>query len=288
MSKNFTGTGVALITPFNVKKEVDYKSLKRIIEHLISNKVEYIVVLGTTGETATINKEEKAEIFRFVKENTRTRVQLVAGIGGNNTAEVIDTLKTTDFSGYDAVLSVSPYYNKPSQTGIFYHYKEVAANSPLPIILYNVPGRTGANMTAETTLRIFHEVKNVIGIKEASGNMEQCMTIIKNKPKDMLVISGDDTLTLPFLAIGMDGVISVAAHANPKEFGDMVRLALAGDFKKAAKIHYELFDMMQAIYLEGNPNGIKALMHIKGFCENEMRLPVYPVSEGVYNKLKYL
>lgn len=282
----FIGTGVAIVTPFTAAKEIDYTSLKKIIEHLITNKVEYLVFLGTTGECATLTGEEKHKIIAFAKENINGRVPLVVGIGGNNTAEVVEFIKETDLNGVDAILSVSPYYNKPTQTGIYYHYKEIAEASPVPIILYNVPGRTGANITAETTLKLANDFKNIIAIKEASGNFEQYMQIIKNKPADFLVVSGDDALTLPSLSIGMNGVISVAAHANPLEFSNMVRLGLEGKFEEARKIHYQLLDMMLGIFLEGNPGGIKAILHAKGLCENEVRLPLYKVSDELYNKLK--
>jgi 4-hydroxy-tetrahydrodipicolinate synthase len=287
-NKKFIGTGVAIVTPFTSSKEVDFTSLKKIIEHLITNKIEYLVFLGTTGETTTLTDEEKHKIIAFAKESVKGRVPIVIGIGGNNTAEVVNSIKETDFNGIDAILSVSPYYNKPTQLGIYYHYKEVAEAAPVPVILYNVPGRTGSNICAETTIKLANDFKNIIAIKEASGNMEQYMQIIKNKPEDFLVISGDDALTLPSLSLGMDGVISVAAHANPLAFSNMVRLGLEGNFVEARKIHYQLLDVMLGIFLEGNPGGIKAILHSKELCENEVRLPLYPISDELYNKLKVM
>lgn len=285
-NKKFIGTGVAIVTPFTETKEIDFNSLKKIIEHLITNKIEYLVFLGTTGECATLTDEEKHKVIAFAKETVNGRVPLVIGIGGNNTAEVVNFIKETDFTDIDAILSVSPYYNKPTQLGIYYHYKEIAEAAPVPVILYNVPGRTGSNITAETTLKLANDFKNIIAIKEASGNMEQYMQIIKHKPNDFLVISGDDALTLPSLSLGMDGVISVAAHASPLEFSNMVRLGLEGKFDEARKIHYQLLDVMYSIFLEGNPGGIKAILHAKGLCENEVRLPLYRISDALYNKLK--
>jgi len=286
--RNFKGTGVAVVTPFTSAKEVDYPALKKIINNLIDNKVDYLVMLGTTGESVTLTKEEKKKITDTARETIAGRAGFVLGIGGNYTDEILRTIKETDISGIDAILSVSPYYNKPSQKGIYQHYKAISEASPLPIILYNVPSRTMSNISAETTLQLANDCKNIIGVKEASGNFEQCMIIIKNKPSGFMVISGDDIITLPLISLGMDGVISVIANAYPLEFSNMVRTALEGDFKEAARLHYLLFTVMQHIYLEGNPAGIKALLHTKGFCENVLRLPLCPVSEALYGKLKFL
>jgi len=244
-SFNFTGTGVAIITPFTGKGEVDFPALTKLVEHLIKGRVEYIVVLGTTGETATLSKEEKELVIKHIIKINKKRIPLVLGVGGNNTAEIVQQLKKDDLSGFEAILSVSPYYNKPSQEGIYQHYKAIANASPLPIILYNVPGRTASNIAWDTTIRLAKEFKNIIAIKEASGNIEQCMKIIKHRPDNFLIISGDDNLTLPLIASGADGVISVIANAYPKDFSDMVRSALIHDFKTAQKLHYKLLEITE-------------------------------------------
>lgn len=282
----FTGTGVAVITPFHADGTLDTKSLEKVINHLIFGGVEYLVMLGTTAESVTLTKKEKREVIDTALEMNEGRIPIVLGIGGNNTAEILETIRETDFDGIDAILSVSPYYNKPSQQGIYLHYKAIAEACPVPVILYNVPGRTASNMTAETTLRLAHDCKNIIGIKEASGNFEQCMQIIKNKPADFLVISGDDAITLPFISMGMDGVISVAANAYPSEFSGMVRSCLKGNFEEARKTHYDLLEVTQLMFAEGNPAGIKALMEIKGLCSKTLRLPLYQVSDALYQKLE--
>jgi 4-hydroxy-tetrahydrodipicolinate synthase len=236
MKANLSGTGVALVTPFRTDGSIDFKSFKKLIQHLISNKVDYLVPMGTTGESVTLSKDEKKAVFDFVLEVNDGRLPVVAGIGGNNTREIGDTLKSFDKSGFTAILSVAPYYNKPNQEGLFQHYKMIAESAPLPVILYNVPSRTGSNMTADTTLRIAHEVKNVLGVKEASGNFEQFMQILKHKPKNFMMISGDDGITLPMIALGANGVISVVGNAFPKDFSNMVRYALAGEYEKARKL----------------------------------------------------
>ena len=282
----FKGTGVAIVTPFDKKGSIDFGSLEKIINHIIKNGVNYIVVLGTTGENVTLSKEEKKSVADFVVKTTKKRVPIMLGIGGNNTLDVIDTIKHADFKGIDAVLSVSPYYNKPTQKGIFEHYKMIAANCPLPIIIYNVPSRTSMNICAETTLKIANEIPNVIGIKEASGSLGQCMKIIQNKPKNFLVISGDDALTLPLMAIGADGVISVVANAFPKEFSGMVNFALKNDFTKAAALHYKLLDIIELLFAEGSPSGVKAALEILGLTQNNVRLPLVTVGKEVYNQLK--
>lgn len=283
---NFTGTGVAIVTPFTTKGEVDFPALTKLVEHLIKGRVEYIVVLGTTGETATLSKEEKKQVIAHIIKTNKKRIPLVLGVGGNNTTELVEQLKKDDLSGFDAILSVSPYYNKPSQEGIYQHYKAIAKASPLPIILYNVPGRTASNITAETTLRLANEFKNIIAIKEASGNIEQCMKIIKHRPDNFLIISGDDNLTLPLIASGADGVISVVANAYPKDFSDMVRHALVHDFKTAQKLHYKLMEITEQLFADGNPGGVKVVLAQKKITQPTVRLPLVEPNEAVKAKLK--
>lgn len=280
-----SGTGVALVTPFNKNGKIDYKGLGKLIDHCINGGVEYLVSLGTTGESVTLSKEEKAEVLRYTVEKNAGRVPVVAGFGGNNTAEIISELKTANLKGVDAVLSVSPSYNKPTQEGIYQHYKAVAAASPKPVILYNVPGRTASNMKAETTLRLA-ELKNIIGIKEASGDFNQCMQIVKNKPKNFLVISGDDNITLGLIAYGFDGVISVAGQTFPKIFTEMVRKSLVNDITEARKLHYKLNDITDMLFAEGNPAGVKCALEILGVCESHVRLPLVPVSAALKNKMQ--
>lgn len=284
----FVGTGVAIVTPFSKDGNVDFKGLTSLIEHLIKGKVEYLVVLGTTGESAVLTKDEKSAVINHVLDTVEGRVPLVLGIGGNNTQEVVDTIKHSNLKGFSAILSVSPYYNKPSQEGIYQHYKMIAGVSPLPIILYNVPGRTMSNMTSETTLRLANDFKNIIAIKEASGNVEQCMRIIKNKPKDFLVISGDDNLTLPLIAAGADGVISVIANAYPKDFSEMVRQALAGNIAQAQKLHYKTFEITEQLFADGNPGGVKIALELLKVCGSNVRLPLVKPNEKVQKRLKEL
>ncbi len=261
-NNKFKGTGVAIVTPFAKSGQVDFHGLGNLIEHLIKGKVEYLVVLGTTGESVTLTKEEKSEVVQFVVEKTRKRVPVVIGVGGNNTAEILNYFEHADFTGLAAILSVSPYYNKPSQEGIFQHYRAIAEHAPLPVILYNVPGRTASNISADTTLRLAHEFDNIIAIKEASGNLEQCMKIIKNRPDNFLVISGDDNLTLPMIACGADGVISVVANALPKDFSEMVRQAANGKLDAARKLHYKTFEITEQLFADGNPGGIKIVLEL--------------------------
>lgn len=279
------GTGVALVTPFNEDFTIDFDSLAKLVEHCINGGLEYLVVLGTTGEGPTLTKEEKKQVFAFVAKQAAGRIPLVAGIGGNDTMEVIETMKSFDANGYTAILSVSPYYNKPNQEGIYLHYMELAKVTPLPIIIYNVPGRTGMGISAATTLRLANASDKFIAIKEASGNPEIFMDILKDKPAHFSVISGDDNLTLPFMAVGMTGVISVIAQAYPREYSDMVRLALAGNFAEASKLHFKLYDLMKAIFADGNPGGIKVLLEHLGICKNVVRLPLAPVNKQVEEKL---
>ncbi len=280
----FRGTGVAIVTPFKANNEVDFEGLENVTNHIINGKCEYIVILGTTGETATLNKQEKQQVVDTIKRVNNGRVPLVMGIGGNNTAEILETIAAFDFTGFDAVLSVSPYYNKPNQQGLIHHYTAIADACPRPVILYNVPGRTGSNMTAATTLTLAKH-PNIIGMKEASGNMEQCMAIIKNKPDDFLVISGDDAITLPLIGAGMDGVISVIANAYPADWSEMVRLALAGDYVAARKLHYKLLDLSIGIFADGSPGGVKELLNYMNICGTHVRLPLYPVNDEVKAKL---
>ena len=288
MDNTFKGTGVALVTPFHKQSTIDFCSLEKLVEHTITNGVNYLVVLGTTAESVTLSKEEKHAVMQFVVEIANKRVPIVLGVGGNNTQEVINQLRTTSLDGVDALLSVVPYYNKPQQKGIYLHYKSISAASPLPIILYNVPGRTSVNMKTETTLMLANEFSNIIGVKEASGNMEQIMAILANRPKDFLVISGDDLLTLPLLALGADGVISVTANAFPKEFSEMVQLGLKGEVKKAREIHFRLMDIITTLFADGSPAGIKAALEIKGIVANHLRLPLVKVEKHIYSQLNAL
>ncbi|MBQ9077848.1 MAG: 4-hydroxy-tetrahydrodipicolinate synthase [Muribaculaceae bacterium] len=283
---NLKGMGVALITPFKEDKSVDYDALARLLEYQIKNGVDYLVVLGTTAETATLDAEERTSVKQFIVERVAERVPLVIGIGGNNTMAIVNELKSADLSPFSAVLSVVPYYNKPSQEGIYQHYKAIASASPIPVILYNVPGRTGVNMTAETTLRLAREFDNIIGIKEASGNITQMDDIIKNKREDFLVISGDDGITFPLITLGAVGVISVIGNAFPKEFSRMVRLALNGDYEKALLIHHRFTELFSLLFVDGNPAGVKCLLNAMGFIENELRLPLVPTRITTYEKIR--
>lgn len=287
MSK-FKGTGVAIVTPFKEDRSVDYASLERLIEHLISGGIDYLVVNGTTGESVTLSRQEKLDVLAFAIKTNNSRVPLVFGLGGNNTQDIIDCLNTYDFTGVDAILSVSPFYNKPSQEGIYQHYKAIAAICPLPIILYNVPARTGSHMEAETVLRLANDCKNVIGVKEASGVIFNSMKIIRNKPEGFLVISGDDILNLPIIASGGDGIISVIANAFPKDYSEMVKAALIGNFKTAQQLHYKYFDMVHYMFVDGNPPGIKATLKILGICGDTVRLPLVNVTSATYQALEKL
>jgi len=283
MSELFKGTGVAIITPFHDSGNIDFGSFEKIIEHIIGGGVNYIVALGTTGESVTLSRDEKVAVFEFVVEIVNKRVPVIAGLGGNNTQEVINTIKATSFDGIDAILSVCPYYNKPQQKGLYSHYKAIAGACPVPVILYNVPGRTSMNISAETTLKLAGDFNNIIGIKEASGNLLQCMEIIKDKPQDFLLISGDDALTLPLIALGADGVISVVANAFPLQFSDMINLCLKGKFAKARTLHFDLLRFMNAIFMDGNPSGIKAAMEMIGLCKSNVRLPLVKVNKNVHS-----
>lgn len=284
----FSGTGVAIITPFATDFSVDYPALERVVEHCIRGKVNYIVVLGTTGESVTLNKHEKFEVINTVVKATAKRVPVVVGIGGNNTSDVIDGIKTVNLSNIDGILSVVPYYNKPNQKGLYEHYKAIAQVSPLPVILYNVPGRTGVNMNVDTTVKLAHDFKNLVAVKEASGNMQQIMEILRDKPDDFAVISGDDALTLPMIALGASGVISVVANAFPLDFATMVEEALSNNLQLARKIHFSMLELIGSLFTEGNPAGVKAAMHAQNLIQNVVRLPLTSVSEKHYQKLAEL
>ena len=284
-----SGTGVALITPFRRQQEtVDFTKLEALIEYTITSGVDYIVALGTTSEAATMTPAERSAVQEFIVETVSGRIPIVLGLGGNNTLSVSDTLARTNLDGISAILSVTPYYNKPNQRGLIAHYRTVAEASPLPVIMYNVPGRTGVNLTAETTLAIANECPNIIGIKEASGNIGQVMEILRNRPAGFRVISGDDALTLPMLALGADGVISVIANALPNEMSSMVRLAMKGALKKALPLHYRMLPLINAIFEEGNPTGIKTLLETQGLITNVLRLPLVKASKPLANKIANL
>lgn len=288
LKEKFRGTGIAIVTPFNEDASIDWKSFESLIEFWIRGKIEYLVVLGTTGESATIHGKEKQEVFSFVSKQVNGRCPLVAGIGGNDTAEVIYGFKSFDLAGYDAILSVSPYYNKPNQEGIFQHYKKLNEITPLPIIMYNVPSRTGQSVTAETQLRIAHELKNLFATKEASGNFELIHQILKHKPDDFMVINGDDPITLNMIAAGADGLISVVANAYPDEYSEMVRLCLKKKFDEATRLHLKYLDIISSMFTEGSPSGVKAYLNEMGLCKNTFRLPVWKVSEKHHQKIKDL
>jgi 4-hydroxy-tetrahydrodipicolinate synthase len=283
--KELKGTGVALITPFKDDYEIDFDALEKVIDFVIKGEVEYLVTLGTTGETPTLTTPEKIEIINFTFEKVKDRVPVVVGIGGNYTAELVNNLKSFPLAKAIAVLSSSPNYSKPSQEGIYMHYKTLAEASPKPIILYNVPGRTGSNINASTTLRLA-SVKNIAGIKEASGNMIQCMQIIKNKPENFLVVSGDDHLALPLVSCGTDGVISVAANSFPKDISEMIRLALAGNFSKAKILHYKCLEGMDLLFAENNPAGVKAFLAELGIIKNVLRLPLVTLSSELHQRVR--
>ncbi|OFX89010.1 MAG: 4-hydroxy-tetrahydrodipicolinate synthase [Bacteroidetes bacterium GWF2_33_16] len=285
---NFTGTGVAIVTPFKKDKAIDYIALEKHVEFLVGNGVNYLVILGTSGESVTQSDEEKIELTSFVVKKVNKRIPLVLGIGGNNTTAVINKIQKTDLNGIDGILSVTPYYNKPSQAGLYEHFKAIAQASSKPIILYNVPGRTSVNMKAETTLKLAIDFKNIIAIKEASGDISQAMYLVKDKPKDFLIISGEDALALPLIMLGFSGVISVVGNAMPNEFSTMVKLALENNFKDAKKLHYKLIEFTDHMFVEGNPSGVKAALEILGIMENNLRLPLVPVSDNTYKKIETL
>ena len=283
---NLKGMGVALITPFKEDESVDYEALGRLVDYQLQNGTDYLVVLGTTAETPTLTEEEKKNIVDLVITKVSGRIPIVLGLGGNCTRSIVEKLRNDNFDGIDAILSVVPYYNKPSQEGIYQHYKAIAEATTLPIVLYNVPGRTGVNMTAETTLRIAREFKNVIAVKEASGNITQMDDIIKNKPANFSVISGDDGITFPLITLGAVGVISVIGNAFPREFSRMVRLALAGDYNSARTIHHSFTELFNLLFVDGNPAGAKSMLNAMGFIENKLRLPLVPTRITTFEKIR--
>jgi 4-hydroxy-tetrahydrodipicolinate synthase len=288
----FKGLGIALITPFKSDSSVDYDALVRLVEYQIENGADFFCILATTGETPCLNKEEKEKIKKLVIDVNQGKLPILMGCGGNNTAAVVEELKTTDWSGIDGVLSVCPYYNKPSQEGLYQHFKAIAQASPLPVVLYNVPGRTGINLKAETTVRLARDCENIVAIKEASGSLEQVDEIIKNKPTSFDVISGDDALTFPMIASGAAGVISVIGNALPKEFSRMIRYEFRGEYEPARKIHHRFTELYSLLFVDGNPAGVKALLHEMGMIENELRLPLVPTRittmQKIANTLKEL
>ena len=286
MMKKFRGTGVAIVTPFKNDSSIDFAALGRIVNHVIDGGVNYIVAMGTTGESVTVSKEERKAIFSYILEAIDNRVPLVAGIGGNNTQEIVNCVRNTDLTGVSAILSVSPYYNKPGQRGLFQHYKAIATWCPVPVILYNVPGRTASNLTAETCLELAHECDNIIGVKEASGNIEQIMKILKGKPDNFLLISGDDMLTLPIIAAGGSGVISVLANAYPAQWSEMVNQSLKLNFKAAREIQFKFLDLLELLFVDGNPSGVKAMLNNLNLCQNNLRLPLVPVSKPMLTRIQ--
>ncbi|NLA50379.1 MAG: 4-hydroxy-tetrahydrodipicolinate synthase [Bacteroidales bacterium] len=284
--KKFRGTGVAIVTPFKNDSSIDFSALGRIIDHVINGGVNYIVSMGTTGEASTLTKDEKQAVLSFVTESIDRRVPLVVGIGGNNTQEIINCLKELDLTGVDGILSVAPYYNKPGQRGLLQHFRAIATCSPLPVIIYNVPGRTSSNISSDTTLSLAHECDNIIGIKEASGDMAQIMRIIKGKPENFLVISGDDLFTIPIMAAGGSGVISVLANAWPAECSELVNHTLKNNYRQAREIQFRFLEIIDLLFAEGNPSGIKAFLSVMNLCRNNLRLPLVPVSKNILTRIQ--
>jgi len=284
----FRGTGVAIVTPFDKDGQVDYKALEKLLNHIIDGGVNFIVSMGTTSEAATLTETEKKQVLSEVIRVVNKRKPIVLGVGGNNTAQVVETLRNSDFEHIDGILSVAPYYNKPNQRGLYAHFSEVAKNSPVPVILYNVPGRTSSNIAAETTLQLARDFDNIVAVKEASGNFGQIMQIVKNKPEHFSVLSGDDALTLPLISIGVEGVISVVANAFPEHFSKMVQLSLKGNFTEARRIHYALTDIINQLFADGNPAGIKKALSILNITEENLRLPLVKVNETVAEKITEL
>jgi 4-hydroxy-tetrahydrodipicolinate synthase len=276
MNNKFKGLGIALVTPFDKNGEVDYVALRRLLDYQLSNGADFLCILATTAETPCLTKEEKQKIKDIIVEKVNGSIPVLMGCGGNNTAAVVEEINTADFTGIDGILSVCPYYNKPSQEGIYQHFKAIAQSTSMPVVLYNVPGRVGVNIKAETTLRLARDCENVVAIKEASGNFTQIDDIIKNKPKDFDVLSGDDGITFPLMTMGATGVISVIGNALPKEFGRMVRLAAQGDFSSALQIHHKFTELFKLLFVDGNPAGVKAMLNNMGIIQNELRLPLVP------------
>ena len=286
MARNiFRGLGIALVTPFTSDGQVDYKSLKRLVEYQIDNGADFLCILATTGETPCLTQDEKDKITQLVKDVNHGRLPILKGCGGNNTAAVVEELRTADWSGIDGILSVCPYYNKPSQEGLYQHFKAIAEASPLPVVLYNVPGRTGINLKPETTVRLDNDCENIVAVKEASGSLEQVDEIIKNKPQRFDVLSGDDALTFSMVASGAAGVISVIGNALPKEFSRMIRLEFQGEYEPARKIHHMFTELYSLLFVDGNPAGVKALLHEMGFIENQLRLPLVPTKVSTLQKM---
>lgn len=286
MARNiFRGLGIALVTPFTSDGQVDYKSLKRLVEYQIDNGADFLCILATTGETPCLTQDEKDKITQLVKDVNHGRLPILKGCGGNNTAAVVEELRTADWSGIDGILSVCPYYNKPSQEGLYQHFKAIAEASPLPVVLYNVPGRTGINLKPETTVRLANDCENIVAVKEASGSLEQVDEIIKNKPQRFDVLSGDDALTFSMVASGAAGVISVIGNGLPKEFSRMIRLEFQGEYEPARKIHHMFTELYSLLFVDGNPAGVKALLHEMGFIENQLRLPLVPTKVSTLQKM---
>jgi 4-hydroxy-tetrahydrodipicolinate synthase len=284
--KRFRGTGVAIVTPFKNDSSIDFSALGRVINHVIKGNVNYIVAMGTTGEASTLTKDEKQAVISYVLETVDSRVPVVIGIGGNNTHEIINSIREMELEGVDGILSVCPYYNKPSQRGIFLHFKAIATSSPLPVIIYNVPSRTSCNITSETCLEIAHECENIIAVKEASGDIAQIMRIVRGKPENFLVISGDDMMTLPVIAAGGSGVISVLANAFPYECSELVNFALKNNFKAAREIQFRFMESIELLFADGNPSGVKAFLNIMNLCQNNLRLPLVPVNRSIYARIQ--
>jgi 4-hydroxy-tetrahydrodipicolinate synthase len=285
MNNRFLGTGVALVTPFKADLSIDHEALAHIVDFNIDGGIEYFVICGTTGESVTLTKQEKKDVVATIYKANKGRVPMVLGIGGNNTIQVVEEIKATDLSEIDAILSVAPYYSKPTQEGIYQHFKAISEASPIDVILYNVPGRTSKNIEVETTLRLANDFKNVIGVKEAGNNMSQYLELIKNKPEDFLIISGDDDLALGVTLAGGSGVISVIGQAFPKEFSNMIRLGLKGDAKESYKLHFKLMDIISFIFEENNPAGIKAVFEALNLCQDTVRLPLVPASNILKEKI---
>ncbi|MDX9941519.1 MAG: 4-hydroxy-tetrahydrodipicolinate synthase [Bacteroidales bacterium] len=288
MNNKLKGTGTAIVTPFHKEGNIDFNAFEGLIEYQINNGINYLVFMGTTGESVTLNQDERNAVINMAVEIVNGRVPVVIGMGGNNTQRIVNTIKTTDFEGIDAILSVSPYYNKPPQKGIFLHYKTIAGVSPVPVIIYNVPSRTGSNISAETTLKLAREVSNIVAVKEASRDLVQAAKIIRDRPDGFLVISGDDVTALPFMALGGDGVISVIANALPAEFSSMISLCLNNEFEAARRISYKLIDIIDSIYAEGSPSGVKGLLELKGLCQNVVRLPLVKANKALQNQMAQL
>ncbi len=288
MEKKFRGTGVALVTPFRKYGTVDFNALTNLVNYVVDNGVEFLVALGTTSEAATLTHDEKGAVVSHILEVNKGRVPVVLGMGGNDTASVVNTIMNTDFTGIDGILTVAPYYNKPQPKGLYLHFKNIAVASPVPVILYNVPSRTSVNIPAEITLKLAEDIQNIVAVKEASGDLNQVMEIINNAPEDFSVLSGDDNLTMATTAMGGDGVISVVANAFPKDFSNMVRFTQKNKLQEAREIHYKLMNIIEALFMDGNPAGIKAALEIKGIIWNNLRLPLVKANKSVYNLLSSL